>query len=169
MKVGTKIFLVLSLTLFRQYCQQKGPLGYLKKSSKTWVCHRVYTCFYILYFIAVTTIAFNVIEAFRATNAAKVLHHDMLTNVLRCPMSFFDTTPIGRIVNRFSQDVDSIDSHLPGIFMEVLYSLFNVLSVFVVIVYSTPIFLVLVLPIGVIYILLQVSINETFCFTSFIM
>ena len=74
-------------------------------------------------------------------------------------MTFFDTTPVGRIINRFSQDVKAIDNDLPETFMEVLYSLFMVLSVFVVIIYSTPIFLVLVIPLGVVYITLQVRVS----------
>jgi len=116
-------------------------------------------CFFLSLFSALTTVVFIFIEAFRATHAAKVLHHNMLVNVLRGPMTFFDTTPVGRIINRFSQDVKAIDNDLPETFMEVLYSLFMVLSVFVVIIYSTPIFLVLVIPLGVVYITLQVRVS----------
>ena len=36
-------------------------------------------------------------------NAASVLHGTMLTRILRSPMAFFDTTPLGRILNRFSK------------------------------------------------------------------
>ena len=46
--------------------------------------------------------------------AAKFLHEHMLRNILRSPMSFFDTTPLGRIVNRFSKDVDVADSTFPA-------------------------------------------------------
>ena len=34
------------------------------------------------------------------------LHGRMLKRVMRCPMSFFDNTPAGRIINRFSKDMD---------------------------------------------------------------
>ena len=37
----------------------------------------------------------------------------MLRRILQAPMSFFDTTPVGRMVNRFAKDVDICDSTLP--------------------------------------------------------
>ena len=40
--------------------------------------------------------------------AAKKLHANMLQSLLRAPTSFFDMTPVGRIVNRFSSDMQSI-------------------------------------------------------------
>lgn len=44
---------------------------------------------------------------------AILMHTMLLTNVLRWPMEMFDQTPIGRILNRFSKDVDVVDSTLP--------------------------------------------------------
>ena len=44
--------------------------------------------------------------------ASKKLHDDVLDSVLRSPMSFFDTTPTGRILSRFSKDLYSIDLEL---------------------------------------------------------
>lgn len=36
-------------------------------------------------------------------DASRVLHSKLLNNMLRVPMVFFDTTPIGRVVNRFAK------------------------------------------------------------------
>jgi len=38
----------------------------------------------------------------------------MILQVMQSPMSFFDTTPLGRIVNRFAKDVDVCDNTLPN-------------------------------------------------------
>jgi ABC-type multidrug transport system fused ATPase/permease subunit len=46
-------------------------------------------------------------------NASRLLHDTTLGRVLRAPISFFDVTPVGRILNRFSRDQDSIDTILP--------------------------------------------------------
>lgn len=47
--------------------------------------------------------------------AANGLHSILLSAVLRLPMTFFDVTPLGRILNRFSKDVDVCDNVLPHV------------------------------------------------------
>ena len=42
------------------------------------------------------------------------LHNRMLSAVLHSPMSFFDTTPLGRIVNRFAKDMYTVDETIPS-------------------------------------------------------
>ena len=46
-------------------------------------------------------------------NAGIILHASMASNILHSPMSFFDTNPVGRIINRFSKDIDTVDNSLP--------------------------------------------------------
>uniref|UniRef100_A0A8C1VPY1 ATP-binding cassette, sub-family C (CFTR/MRP), member 12 n=1 Tax=Cyprinus carpio TaxID=7962 RepID=A0A8C1VPY1_CYPCA len=45
--------------------------------------------------------------------ASSKLHDTMFKRILGSPMSFFDTTPTGRLVNRFSKDQDEVDAVLP--------------------------------------------------------
>ena len=114
--------------------------------------------FYILIFIlGVLVLSYACIAILGMIHAAKILHHKMLINVLRGPMSFFDTTPVGRIVNRFSQDVNAVDAELPNKIENFLDCLFNVLATFIVISYSTPIFLTVLLPLGIMYAFIQVE------------
>ena len=42
--------------------------------------------------------------------AARKLHNSLLHRVLHAPLRFFEVTPIGRILNRFSKDIESIDN-----------------------------------------------------------
>lgn len=46
-------------------------------------------------------------------HASKVLHNRMFGRLLAAPMRFFDTNPSGRILNRFSKDMGTIDEQLP--------------------------------------------------------
>ncbi|XP_049917380.1 multidrug resistance-associated protein 5 [Epinephelus moara] len=45
--------------------------------------------------------------------ASSKLHDQLFHKILRCPMKFFDTTPTARILNRFSKDLDEVDTRLP--------------------------------------------------------
>ncbi|XP_025986916.1 multidrug resistance-associated protein 1 isoform X3 [Solenopsis invicta] len=87
--------------------------------------------------------------------SSRVLHYDLLFNILRSPVGFFDTTPSGRILNRFAKDVDVIDNVLPHILRAALMCLASVIATLVVISYSTPIFIAVILPIGAIYYFIQ--------------
>lgn len=54
---------------------------------------------------ALSNYVLGIFFAFASTSAAKVLHQGAGRRILRAPMSFFDTTPLGRIINRFSKDL----------------------------------------------------------------
>ncbi|KAG9397719.1 hypothetical protein AC1031_019163 [Aphanomyces cochlioides] len=57
------------------------------------------------------------------------MHHELLRCVLRAPINlFFDITPVGRILNRFSRDLDIVDSLLPNLFLDILEYLFVLLG-----------------------------------------
>jgi ABC-type multidrug transport system fused ATPase/permease subunit len=45
--------------------------------------------------------------------AAKKFHEQMLHSAMRAPVFFFDTTPIGRILNRFTKDIADVDQMVP--------------------------------------------------------
>ncbi|CAC5385161.1 ABCC1 [Mytilus coruscus] len=104
---------------------------------------------------AVFVLIFIGIFMVRSITATKLLHERLLDSVIRSPMSFFDTTPIGRIVNRFSADTDTIDNDLPTTVQKWLECVFRVISTLVVISYSTPLFCAVIVPFGIAYFFLQ--------------
>ncbi|XP_071454824.1 multidrug resistance-associated protein 1 isoform X2 [Hetaerina americana] len=104
----------------------------------------------------VTSVLLSSLTLFIGTlRAAQSLHHHMLSNVLKTPASFFDVTPVGRILNRFSKDIDVMDTGLPQILRGWTGCFFGVLATLFVISYSTPIFIAVILPIGVVYYFVQ--------------
>uniref|UniRef100_A0A336KB87 ABC-type glutathione-S-conjugate transporter n=1 Tax=Culicoides sonorensis TaxID=179676 RepID=A0A336KB87_CULSO len=89
-------------------------------------------------------------------NAAKYLHEQLLGNILRAPITkFFDIVPIGRIVNRFSKDIDSTDTIIPPTVRAFFTCLFSVIATIIVISITTPIFITIIVPIGIIYFFVQ--------------
>ncbi|KAJ3401615.1 hypothetical protein HDV05_000355, partial [Chytridiales sp. JEL 0842] len=61
---------------------------------------------------------------FCGIKSARALHKQMLENVIHLPQSYFDTTPMGRILNRFSKDVNVVDEVLPRVFQGYFRTLF---------------------------------------------
>lgn len=64
--------------------------------------------------------------ALGALAAAREMHVLLLRYVLHWPMELFDTTPLGRVLNRFSKDVDVLDNTLPQVLRSCLMMLFVV-------------------------------------------
>lgn len=86
--------------------------------------------------------------AFASLNSAKKIHEKLLKNILHTPMSFFDTTPVGRILNRFSKDQYAIDQNLPRTLTMFIVILFASCSILLVIGFVTPFFLTAVIPLS---------------------
>ena len=90
--------------------------------------------------------------------AATVIHKRLLVNILRLPMSFFETTPSGRILNRFSKDINTINETIPQCAEDFIFTLFIVIDTIVVISYVTPWFMIVIIPLTIVYLLIQVRI-----------
>uniref|UniRef100_A0A8C6PLB0 Multidrug resistance-associated protein 1 n=1 Tax=Nothobranchius furzeri TaxID=105023 RepID=A0A8C6PLB0_NOTFU len=87
--------------------------------------------------------------------ASRFLHQSMLDDVLRSPVSFFERTPSGNLVNRFAKEMDTIDSVIPSILKMFMGSMFNVLGSCVVILIATPLVAVVIPFLGVLYFFVQ--------------
>lgn len=64
--------------------------------------------------------------ALGSVKASIIIFQHVLIHVLRGPVSFFDQTPTGRLLNRFGKDTDIVDNVLPMILRTLIICFFSV-------------------------------------------
>ncbi|KAI1462199.1 ATP-binding cassette transporter protein YOR1-like protein [Annulohypoxylon moriforme] len=96
---------------------------------------------------------FSVLLAVFGTNASRTLLRQAVTRTLRAPMSFFDTTPLGRITNRFSRDVDVMDNNLSDAMRMYFLTLAMIISVFALIIAFFHYFAIALVPLAILFVL----------------
>lgn len=89
------------------------------------------------------------------------MHNTLLTKIVNAPVLFFDQTPGGRILNRFSSDLYMIDDSLPFILNILLANFVGLLGIAVVLSYVQVFFLLLLVPFWFIYSKLQFFYRST--------
>ncbi|XP_069030805.1 ATP-binding cassette sub-family C member 9 [Embiotoca jacksoni] len=92
---------------------------------------------------------------FLGLSAATNLHHNLLNKIIHAPIRFFDITPLGQILNRFSADTNIIDQHIPPTLESLTRSTLLCLSAIGVIASITPGFLVTLIPLAVAFYFIQ--------------
>ncbi|KAJ4304167.1 ATP-binding cassette glutathione S-conjugate transporter ycf1 [Collariella sp. IMI 366227] len=104
---------------------------------------------------ALTVVQTLILWIFCSIEASRKLHERMATAIFRSPMSFFDVTPAGRILNRFSSDIYRVDEVLARTFNMLFNNLARSGFTLVVISLATPPFIALIIPLGAMYIWIQ--------------
>ncbi|KAK2949702.1 Multidrug resistance-associated protein [Blattamonas nauphoetae] len=109
-------------------------------------------------FLTIGIFVLLIIRAFMTAagvgRSARVVHNQLLDNVMNCPSSFFDTTPMGRILNRFTGDIPQVDQFLFSRFLQVVGMWVGLIGQIVIIGVDTPWFLAIGIPVLVLYIIL---------------
>ena len=94
-------------------------------------------------------------------SASNKFHDKMLKSVLGAPMSFFDTNPKGRIINRFAKDLDYMDKKIPKSYADIINYVLALAGTLIVICSNLPIFIVVVLVSSIGYYALQKFYQES--------
>uniref|UniRef100_A0A673MW86 ABC-type glutathione-S-conjugate transporter n=1 Tax=Sinocyclocheilus rhinocerous TaxID=307959 RepID=A0A673MW86_9TELE len=91
--------------------------------------------------------------------ASRHLHLELLNNVLHSPMSFFESTPSGNLLNRFAKEIDAIDNMIPDGLKMMLGYFFKLMEVCIIVLMATPFAAVIILPMAFLYGFIQVCLN----------
>lgn len=100
--------------------------------------------FYYLKIYAVLSLAyafFNVIRSasalFKSVECSENIHYSMMKSIIRAPINlFFDRVPIGRILNRFSKDLNVVDQAVVQSLIRVITTLCQLVTDIVICVYG---------------------------------
>ena len=92
--------------------------------------------------------------------ASRTLHRLFVRALLRAEPRFHDTTALGRTLNRASDDMATVDLVVPFTVRSALNCVLAGVTALGVVSRATPIFLVSLVPLGVLYYLIQVGRQE---------
>ncbi|XP_044256061.1 ATP-binding cassette sub-family C member 10 [Tribolium madens] len=99
--------------------------------------------------------------AYGGVVAASKIHKLLLRSVLKGKTTFFDISPIGRILNRFSSDTYTVDDSLPFIVNILLAQFFSLLGTVVITIYGLPWICLVLIPLIPVYHWLQYTYRLT--------
>jgi ABC-type multidrug transport system fused ATPase/permease subunit len=88
----------------------------------------------------------NIFWLSRGITAGRNMHDKMLKSVLGAPIRFFDSTPVGRILQRFSRDVESVDVYLQWSFDSAVHCTLQVIVSLCLILGLLPMMAIVILP-----------------------
>lgn len=91
------------------------------------------------------------------TRASSLLFRRLLWDVVRSPIGFFERTPVGALLNHFSKETDTVDVDIPDKLRSLLIYAFGLLEVSLVVTVATPLAVVAILPLLLLYAVFQVG------------
>ncbi|KAF2219714.1 bile acid-transporting ATPase [Elsinoe ampelina] len=86
--------------------------------------------------------------------ASKRIHHRLIETVLHAKFRFFDSTPLGQIMNRFSKDIELVDQEIAPVAEGVVHCLASIITIIILISAITPQFLIAAVFISILYFLI---------------
>ncbi|KZS94266.1 hypothetical protein SISNIDRAFT_454002 [Sistotremastrum niveocremeum HHB9708] len=110
---------------------------------------------------ALFNVASNAVQYTGALRASRILFRQLLSSVVFATVRFHDTTPAGRILNRFSKDIETIDSSLASSLQNVNTSVATFVAALITVSAIFPIFLIPAFFLGYFYVKLAIGYLNT--------
>ncbi|RKF73241.1 ATP-dependent bile acid permease [Golovinomyces cichoracearum] len=114
---------------------------------------------YYLSIYAVIGLSYMLIALFRdlwlffgSITASRQIHQRLVQSVIRAKFGFFDVTPLGQLMNRFSKDLQTIDQEVAPISIGMMSCILAILVTIALVTFITPLFLFAAIPIGLMYV-----------------
>ncbi|KAL7754223.1 hypothetical protein RI367_000204 [Sorochytrium milnesiophthora] len=150
---------VLFLVVFTQGVRIGNDLWLVWWTSKTFphLTKKDYMMGYLYFSIAqsLLLVLSGVLFAFVGTHGARTMHEAALARLLRAPMSFFDQTPLGRILSRFSKDCDIVSNTLYDAYRTFSRNFIVALSSLVFVCAITPALIAPLVVLSIVYYMIQ--------------
>lgn len=156
MREGGHILMVLNISIF-------VLVILLKMASEWWVTqwagkdiksisNTMYPIIYMILVISGAGMIFlrAITMGYQASVISVSFHNKMVGNIIKRTMSYFDTTPMGLLLNRFTKDIDEIDIMIPQTSIMAIHSLFQTIGALILLIVVCPImlvFIVIIMPI----------------------
>ncbi len=153
---------ILSLLLLGAICStmlpllQKAWLSYYSGHQNQWLALSAVGIYGIIGLaVLVGSLLNHLFWLDRGIKAGKNMHDKMLKSVLHSPVRFFDSTPVGRIIQRFSRDIESVDVYLQWSFDSAVHCALQVIVSLALILGLMPLMIFVVVPVMFLYYVLQ--------------
>jgi ABC-type multidrug transport system fused ATPase/permease subunit len=86
--------------------------------------------------------------------ASRKIHLTLMERVMRAKFRFFDSTPLGQLMNRFSKDIEAVDQEVAPVAVGVIHCLASIITIVILISVITPGFLIAGVFISILYFLI---------------
>lgn len=112
-----------------------------------------YTGIYIMLgiLLLISVSLYMIINEVNSAKAARNLHNHALESVFAAKTSFYDTTPQGRIINRFTRDTDSLDNELAMRLTMLFFGVTSFFSNFLLTCVYVPYVTLVLVPVGFVF------------------
>ncbi|MBS1971145.1 MAG: ATP-binding cassette domain-containing protein [Bdellovibrionales bacterium] len=135
---------------------QKAWLSYYSSHQTEWMALTAVGIYGLIGLaLLVLTLLDQLFWLARGIRAGQNIHNKMLHSVLHAPVRFFDSTPVGRVLQRFSRDIESVDVYLQWMFSAAVNCAMQVVVSLVLILGLMPMMIFVIGPVMALYYLLQ--------------